>query len=121
MSDIMTKWCAVADPTRIQQVLVNVIKNSAEAIRGTTVSERFVKLVTSTMDNWVHICISDNGPALAKSDFANLFKPYHTTKPNGLGMGLCISRSIVEQHHGTMNMTQMIPKGMLTTIRMPLS
>lgn len=47
--------------------------------------------------------------------------PYHTTKPNGLGMGLCISRSIVEQHHGTMNMPQLISKGMLTTIRIPLS
>ena len=89
-----------ADPIRIQQVLVNVLKNSAEAIRGTAIGERFVKLVTKAEDNWVLICISDNGPPLANADFSNLFKPYHTTKSNGLGMGLCISRSIVEQHRG---------------------
>lgn len=108
-----------ADPIRIQQVLVNVIKNSVEAIQGIEHTERFVKITTSTVENWVQICILDNGPALPNSEIANLFKPYHTTKPGGLGMGLCISRSIIEQHQGSMNMTQMIPNGMLTTIRIP--
>jgi PAS domain S-box-containing protein len=108
-----------ADPIRIQQVLVNVIKNSVEAIHGIEQTERSVRITTSTVDNWVQICILDNGPALANSEIADLFKPYHTTKPGGLGMGLCISRSIIEQHQGSMNMTQMIPNGMLTTIRIP--
>ncbi|XZE19550.1 ATP-binding protein [Pirellulaceae bacterium SH449] len=108
-----------ADPIRIQQVLVNVIKNSVEAIQGIEQTERFVRITTSTADNWVQICILDNGPALANSEIADLFKPYHTTKPGGLGMGLCISRSIIEQHQRSMNMTQMIPNGMLTTIRIP--
>lgn len=108
-----------ADPIRIQQVLVNVIKNSVEAIQGTEQTGRFVRITSSTVDNWVQICILDNGPALADFEITDLFKPYHTTKPGGLGMGLCISRSIIEQHHGSMNMTQMIPNGMLTTIRIP--
>jgi PAS domain S-box-containing protein len=108
-----------ADPIRIQQVLVNVIKNSVEAIQGIEQTGRFVRITTSTVDNWVQICILDNGPALPNSEIADLFKPYHTTKPGGLGMGLCISRSIIEQHQGSMNMTQMIPNGMLTTIRIP--
>jgi PAS domain S-box-containing protein len=108
-----------ADPIRIQQVLVNVIKNSVEAIQGIEQTGRFIRITTSTVDNWVQICILDNGPALTNSEIADLFKPYHTTKPGGLGMGLSISRSIIEQHHGSMNMTQMIPNGMLTTIRIP--
>lgn len=108
-----------ADPIRIQQVLVNVIKNSVEAIQSNEQSGRFIRITTSTVDNWVQICILDNGPALASSEIADLFKPYHTTKPGGLGMGLCISRSIIEQHQGSMTMAQMIPNGMLTTIRIP--
>ena len=108
-----------ADPIRIQQVLVNVIKNSVEAIQGIEQTERSIKIVTSTVDHWVQICILDNGPALAASEITDFFKPYHTTKPGGLGMGLSISRSIIEQHHGSMTMTQMIPNGMLTTIRIP--
>jgi PAS domain S-box-containing protein len=109
------------DPIRMQQVLVNVIKNSLEAIQSIERTERIVRLTTRSVDNLVQICISDNGPALADFEIADFFKPYHTTKPGGLGMGLCISRSIIEQHRGTMNMTQMIPNGMLTTIQIPVA
>ncbi len=107
------------DPIRIQQVLVNVIKNSVEAMQGSDRTEQLVRITTSTVESWVQICIFDNGPALTSSEMGDLFKAYYTTKSDGLGMGLCISQSIIEQYHGTMNMIQRIPNGMQTTIRIP--
>ncbi len=110
-----------ADVIRCQQVLVNVIKNSAEALCALPESERCIQVQTKNSNGWVHVAISDNGPQVPDSTFATLFQPYSTSKPNGLGMGLCISRSIIEQHHGNMIMSRNTPNGMITMIRIPIS
>lgn len=110
-----------AEPIRIQQVLVNVIKNSAEALDKNDRRDRWIKITTKVDGNTAQILIADNGPFLHPDDFAKIFKPYHTTKVNGLGMGLCISRSIMEQHHGKLIMQPGLNNGMLTIISLPIS
>lgn len=110
-----------AEPIRIQQVLVNVIKNSAEALDKNDRRDRCIKITTKIDGHTVQIRIADNGPFLSPDDFAKIFKPYHTTKVNGLGMGLCISRSIMEQHHGKLIMEPSLTNGMLTIISIPIS
>ena len=110
-----------ADAIRFQQVLVNVIKNSAEAMQMLPESDRRISVQTSYSNGWVQVSIADKGPAISDSEFNNLFQPYSTTKVYGLGMGLCISKSIVEQHHGNMTMSRIRPNGMLTTIRIPIA
>ncbi len=108
------------DTISFQQVLVNIFKNSTEAMQSIKASERHLVVKTLCEDGWVNVTIADNGPAVSKAIFESLFKPYQTSKPNGLGMGLCISRSIVEQHNGTMTMSQIQPNGMRTVVRLPI-
>jgi len=110
-----------AEPIRIQQVLVNVIKNSAEALDKYDRKDRWIRITTKVDGHTDQILIADNGPFLSPDDFAKIFKPYHTTKINGLGMGLCISRSIMEQHHGKLIMEPGLTNGMLTIISIPIS
>jgi C4-dicarboxylate-specific signal transduction histidine kinase len=110
-----------AEPIRIQQVLVNVMKNSAEALEKNDRGDRRIKVSTKVDGAVAQILIVDNGPSMSPDDFAKIFKPYHTTKANGLGMGLCISRSIMEQHHGKLMMEPSVPNGMLTVVSLPIS
>jgi two-component system sensor histidine kinase TtrS len=109
------------DAISFQQVLVNVLKNSTEAMQTMDSGERRLRVHTLCENGWLEVTIEDNGPAISKAIFESLFTPYQTSKPNGLGMGLCISRSIIEQHNGTMTMYQLIPNGMRTVLRLPLN
>ncbi len=108
------------DTISFQQVLVNIFKNSTEAMQTIKGSERRLVVQTLCEAGWVKVTIADTGPAISRETFESLFTPYQTTKPNGLGMGLCISRSIVEQHNGTMTMSQIQPNGMRTILRLPI-
>jgi PAS domain S-box-containing protein len=111
----------MADSIQIQQVMMNVIKNSVEATLGVADEARWIELSTRSEPDCVVVSIRDNGPKLSDAEFAKLFQPYHSTKPNGLGMGLCISQSIVEQHGGTVEMVRQYPHGMRTTVCIPRS
>ena len=92
-----------ADRIQIEQVVVNLLLNAMEALTAEKVSggERRIYIDVSLPDSrHVAVAISDNGPPLAESVAAHLFDPFFTTKPGGMGMGLSISRSIVESHGG---------------------
>lgn len=103
------------DAVQIEQVLLNLIKNGFDALRQT--SEKLPrKLGIQTYlnnDHNVEIRIKDFGPGLDKAEQANIFTPFYTTKKTGMGMGLSISRSIVEAHHGTLKFNS--KKGLGTT------
>ena len=87
------------DRVRLQQVLLNLITNALEAMR-----EAPTRILTlrSAMDgpDRVVVSVGDSGPGVAESRRAMLFEPYYTTKKDGLGLGLAICRSIVEEHGG---------------------
>jgi PAS domain S-box-containing protein len=85
------------DSIQIEQVILNLIQNAVEAIEkhGTlTISSQL------TADNQVKVGIADSGIGLAEEIFDNLFVPFFSTKENGLGVGLSLSRSIIESHGG---------------------
>jgi two-component system sensor kinase FixL len=89
----------LADKVQIQQVLVNLIRNALEAMDGQPRRE----LVVSTQpakDDMVQVSVSDTGTGLAEGVAASLFQPFVTTKPNGMGVGLPICRTVVEAHGG---------------------
>lgn len=89
----------VADKVQIQQVLVNLIRNALEAMEGAPRRE----LVVSTEpagDDMVQISVADTGSGLSETVAANLFQPFVTTKPTGMGVGLPICRTVVEAHGG---------------------
>jgi signal transduction histidine kinase len=94
----------LGDRIQIQQVLLNLVMNSIEAMqavaaRGRTLTIR-VCLHEVDAQHGVLVRIQDTGMGLRQEDTSRLFEAFYTTKPNGLGMGLAICRSIVEAHGG---------------------
>lgn len=89
----------LADRIQVQQVILNLIRNAIEAMQETTRRELTIS-TTEQPDGMVEICIADTGPGIAPEIAAQLFQPFVTTKPQGMGVGLSISRTIVEAHGG---------------------
>ena len=95
---------AEVDPVQIQQVLFNLIRNAIEAMRGR--ERRELSIRASLGDNdFVIIEIADTGPGIADEVKAQLFTPFVTTKPGGMGVGLSISKRIVESHGGLISVS----------------
>ncbi len=92
---------ALVDKVQIEQVLINLIRNSVEAIRQAGISGGRVDITTRpTADGSIEVSVADNGPGIDPVVADSLFEPYQTSKESGMGMGLSISRSIIEAHDG---------------------
>lgn len=88
-------------PIEIEQVILNLARNAMEAMAATAGRDRELELLTRRGEgDSVEVVVSDTGPGLPPSDVGDVFDPFVTTKPDGLGMGLAITRSIVEAHGG---------------------
>jgi PAS domain S-box-containing protein len=93
-----------ADAIQIEQVVLNLVRNAIEAIDGAHPPRREIAVRTGLGANrGVEVAVFDTGPGFAATDTAHLFDPFYTTKPDGLGMGLTISRSIIEAHGGELH------------------
>jgi len=91
--------CVLMDKVQIGQVLFNLIRNAKEAMNG--VGDPWVKISTTAMEgDFVRVDVADGGPGISPRVKDDLFEPFLTTKSNGTGIGLSISRSIVEAHDG---------------------
>jgi C4-dicarboxylate-specific signal transduction histidine kinase len=91
----------LADPVQLQQVLVNLLTNAMEATAQLPRGERQIEVHSRRTDGGqVEVSVSDCGRGVAEADFERLFEPFYTTKPEGMGMGLSISRSIIDAHGG---------------------
>jgi PAS domain S-box-containing protein len=88
------------DPVQLQQVLINLITNGIEAMYSLTGRFRELVIKSSRDHNEVFIEVQDSGTGLDPDQAVHIFEPFFTTKPEGIGMGLSISRSIVESHGG---------------------
>jgi PAS domain S-box-containing protein len=92
---------AVADKTQIQQVLLNLLMNALEAMQGLLEGERRIEIaVARDGADSLQVSVSDSGPGIAPEHAGRLFEAFWTTKPQGLGIGLAICRSILESHRG---------------------
>ncbi len=91
----------LAQPIQIEQVLINLVKNAIEALQTMRDSDRLLVIHTELAgDNAVIVTVEDNGPGISAEVEQALFDPFITSKHNGMGLGLSISRGIIEAHHG---------------------
>ncbi len=94
----------IGDSILLEQVLVNLLRNAFEAMSEDTLSERAVTVETSVAgDDMVAVTVSDTGPGFGEVTEDQLFEAFYTTKDQGMGLGLVISRSIVEAHGGRLS------------------
>ena len=110
----------LGDRILLQQVILNLIRNAIEAMAGTTTRNRVV-----TVSTWQdaygqsRLSVHDVGPGISPLDAERIFKPLFSTKPEGMGMGLCISRTIVERHGGRLWATPNSGAGTTFWLSMP--
>jgi C4-dicarboxylate-specific signal transduction histidine kinase len=112
----------VGDRVQLQQVLVNLVLNAAEAMR--TVDDRARELSISTLldgDGWVRLSVRDSGVGANPEQLAELFNAFYTTKQQGMGLGLSISRSIVESHGGRIWAAANERSGLTFSVTLPRS
>jgi C4-dicarboxylate-specific signal transduction histidine kinase len=109
------------DRVELQQVILNLVINAVEATSALTEGPRELQIVTGRIEpDHALIAVRDTGPGLAPAVEENLFKAFHTTKPNGLGLGLSICRSIVESRGGRMWATANTPRGAVFQFTLPV-
>ncbi len=89
-----------ANRVQIQQVVLNLIRNAVEAMQDVSRRDLVIKTEVIPKDGLVQVSVTDTGPGIAPEALNNLFKPFTTTKQSGMGVGLSISRTIVESHGG---------------------
>lgn len=92
----------MADPVQLQQVLVNLVTNALEAMSGTTDRPRLLTVRSEVADKKITVTVHDTGDGLGPDQVNHIFDSFYTTKAGGLGLGLAISRSIIEAHGGSM-------------------
>jgi signal transduction histidine kinase len=108
------------DRVQLQQVILNLILNAVQAMGAVADRTREVLITTSqTEPNAVCLGVRDTGPGLSAETLPRLFEPFYTTKPDGMGMGLSICRSIIEDHGGRLWATQHEPRGALFQFTIP--
>jgi C4-dicarboxylate-specific signal transduction histidine kinase len=108
------------DRIQLQQVILNLMVNAIQAMSGLTKGIRKLHIGTeSAKEDGVRIGVRDTGPGLSAENLQRLFEPFYTTKPNGMGMGLSICRSIIEDHGGRLWATGLHPHGALFQFTIP--
>jgi PAS domain S-box-containing protein len=91
------------DPVQLQQVLINLILNAIEAMRLATEGPRKLVIRSAKNSDGVLVQVQDSGPGIEPERATRIFEPFFTTKTEGIGMGLAISRSIIESHGGQLS------------------
>ncbi len=109
-----------ADPVQLQQVLLNLIRNGVDAMADGQAKKPLIE-IRAAMEQIeeVSITVTDYGPGISTDDAENLFEPFFTTKKEGMGMGLSLSRSIVEAHGGRLEFSAHPEGGAVFSVTLP--
>jgi signal transduction histidine kinase len=108
----------LADRIQIQQVLMNLIRNGAEAMRDADSHTNQLIVRSQCRDGCIIVEVCDHGGGLECPE--KVFEPFYSTKPNGLGVGLAISRSIAQAHGGALRVRDNQPQGTVFSLTLPL-
>lgn len=108
------------NPVQIQQVILNLLVNAMDAIEEMQTKDGRITVSTRTENGWIEVNISDTGPGVPEQTRKAMFKPFYTTKQDGLGIGLTICRSIIESHGGGLYADNLPEGGARFTFRLPI-
>lgn len=108
------------DQVLLEQVLANLVHNAAQAVHDQPRRRRNLVLAARRVAQGVHIAVSDQGPGIAPDQLEQIFAPFFTTKPDGLGLGLNICRTIVEAHGGSMTVVNEADGGATFSFILPI-
>lgn len=109
------------DRVQIQQVILNLARNAVQAMHKQEADERELLLRTGAQGRSVWIEVADTGPGMSVEDLERLFDPFFTRKPDGIGLGLSISRRIVEAHGGRLTVRKNELTGLTFRLTLPLA
>lgn len=107
------------DPIQITQVLINLLSNAVDAQRKRNIRGKVVIAIHACDAHSLVTRVQDNGPGIAPEIADQLFLPFRTTKQSGLGIGLSLSRSIIEAHHGKIWADQDVTQGVAFSFTLP--
>ena len=114
----------LCDRTMVEQVLLNLARNAMQAMDQPGLRERVllfrIRRAASTEGNrWLEFAVADIGPGIPDDVARQLFTPFYTTKSEGMGLGLSLCRTVVEQHGGYMDFTPNQPQGTVFRFTLP--
>jgi signal transduction histidine kinase len=109
-------WLVLA-PDRIKQAFLNLVLNAIEAMPD----GGQLRVSTNRTDDpaGVNVSFADTGPGIAPDALPRIFDPFYTTKPEGLGLGLYITRNVVEEHRGRVEVESLLGEGATFTVWLP--
>ena len=99
------------DPVQIQQVVLNLLRNAADAVAAAGCANGdVVRIYPRQVDNAVRVCVEDSGSGVATDLGEAVFEPFHTNKPDGMGLGLAICATIIAKHGGSLGFHNNAPR-----------
>ncbi|MHC5115021.1 MAG: sensor histidine kinase, partial [Planctomycetota bacterium] len=108
------------DAIQIQQVVLNLARNGIEAMAGGP-EPRVLTLRTEENGSGVEVSVHNTGPPIDKEAAGHLFEPFYSTRPDGMGLGLAMGRSIIESHQGTLEIADNAASGVAFRFTLPRS
>ncbi|WP_207460507.1 response regulator [Azospirillum sp. SYSU D00513] len=109
------------DRVQLQQLVLNLVMNAVEAMAALDADSRSLRITTRADAGQLRVRVEDSGVGIDESAVEDIFRALYTTKPEGLGMGLAISRSIVELHGGRLTAAPRVPRGSVFEAVLPVS
>ncbi len=106
-----------ADRDQLKQAFFNIIRNAYQAMPG----GGHLKITLTHSDTMVSIALEDNGKGIEPEHLASIFEPYHTTRPDGTGLGMMIVQRIIQDHGGQLEVSSKPGEGTCITLRLPLA
>ena len=112
----------LGDQAQLEQVFLNLVMNAIEAMKSSKSDHRVLELKTSVNEGHeVLVTVADNGPGVGAENLDKIFDAFFTTKPDGMGMGLSICKTIIESHEGSLTAIPNKPHGMEFRVVLPIA
>ena len=108
-----------ADRVQLQQMLLDLLTNAIDSMAAVTDRPHVLCVRSEQLEDWVVVSVQDSGTGIAPEHAERMFDAFFTTKPNGIGLGLSICRSIVESHGGRLSVFPAHPHGSVFQVMLP--